>query len=108
MSDVSNGTATGTTTVAYLNRGVVYATVEQDYPLVFENIPANPSKVGVGAGVTKNMGNFESIRIDVSLARPCGTSAEAEDQAFEYTSQWVQGHLTRLIEDATVDQAENL
>lgn len=104
----TNNTATGLTTVEYKRSGVVYNTIEQEYPLVFDNIPEHPSRVGVSGGVTKNLGNFESARMDVTLERPCGNSAEAEEQAFLYTSQWVQEHLIRLIEDATVDHTENL
>ena len=31
----------------------------------------DPAKVRVGRGVTINMGNFESARIDISIEMPC-------------------------------------
>lgn len=30
-----------------------------------------PAYVRVGAGVTKNMGDYESLRVDVSISAPC-------------------------------------
>lgn len=39
-----------------------------------------PAYVRVNAGMTKNMGNFESLRLDVSLTVPC--YAEEVDDVF--------------------------
>ena len=39
-----------------------------------------PAYVRVNAGMTKNMGNYESLRIDVSLTIPCYT--EEVDKVF--------------------------
>ena len=32
---------------------------------------SEPAYVRVGAGVTKNMGDYESLRVDVSITMPC-------------------------------------
>ena len=41
---------------------------------------AEPAYVRVNVGMTKNMGNYESLRLDVSLSVPCYT--EEIDQVF--------------------------
>lgn len=41
---------------------------------------SDPAYVRVNTGITKNMGNYESLRIDVSLSIPC--YPEEVDQVF--------------------------
>jgi hypothetical protein len=40
-----------------------------------------PAYVRVNAGVTKNMGNYESLRVDVSITVPCYTEEVDDVQA---------------------------
>ena len=40
-----------------------------------------PAYVRVNAGVTKNMGNYESLRLDVSISMPCYVEEIDEVQA---------------------------
>jgi hypothetical protein len=51
----------------------------QNKTLSVRKFLVEPSYVRVGAGLTKNMGNYESLRVDVSITRPCYT--EEEDDA---------------------------
>lgn len=51
----------------------------------FESAPA---MVNVGFGLTLNLGNFESARIDVGIEIPCYPS-EAEE-AYNYAHDWVE------------------
>lgn len=53
-----------------------------------------PAKVGVNMGLTLNLGNFESARIDVSISVPC--YREETDEAYRYAREWVE---TRLGEE---------
>lgn len=51
----------------------------------------HPAFVRVGAGLTINTGNFESLRLDVSVSLPCLPS-EVEDayvQASQYTADFL-------------------
>lgn len=45
-----------------------------------EATPADPAYVSVGVGMTENLGNYESLRLDVRVTLPCGTS-DAEVRA---------------------------
>lgn len=63
--------------------------------------------VRVGAGLTINTGNFESLRLDVAVTLPC-LSSEVEDayvQASEYTTNFLaeeQARWTASTQEAPV------
>ncbi len=57
--------------------------------------------VGFKMGMTKNLGNYESVRIDVSLYLPCYTS-EIET-VFEYAREWVDDRMDEVITDINKD-----
>jgi hypothetical protein len=46
------------------------------------------ANVGMKVGITKNLGNYESVRVDVSLFLPCEPDAKSVDDAFETVSIW--------------------
>jgi hypothetical protein len=46
-----------------------------------------PAKVEVKMGMTINLGNYESARVDVGLVVPC--YREEADEAFEWSKKWV-------------------
>lgn len=49
------------------------------------------AKVSVSMGLTLNLGNFESARIDVSVVVPC--YREEVDAAYKYAHSWVEKRL---------------
>jgi hypothetical protein len=51
--------------------------------------------VGVDASFTKNLGNYESMRIGVSLHIPCGHGEI--DEVFEFGKEWVNARMESLI-----------
>jgi len=55
--------------------------------------------VKVSLGVTKNMGNYESLRIGVDLSLPC--SPVEADAAFDKAAKFVENKLNALIEEVT-------
>lgn len=52
--------------------------------------------VGFRAGVTRNMGNYNSLRVEVSLFMPCYPQ-EIED-TFAFTKEWVDNKMNETIE----------
>jgi hypothetical protein len=56
----------------------------------------HPAYLEVGGGVTRNMGDFNSVRINVSLRMPCRTDDVSIQAAFS--------HLTTMV-DTMVDEA---
>lgn len=56
-----------------------------------------PAKVRVGFGLTINMGNYESARLDVSVEVPC--YKEQVDDAYERAKDWVEERVQREVAD---------
>lgn len=56
-----------------------------------------PSKVSVAMGLTINLGNYESARIDVGIVTPC--YREEADAAYDYAHDWVEKRLGSEVQD---------
>ena len=54
-------------------------------------------EVGFEASYTKNLGDYQSARVGVSLKVPC-LSAEVDD-VFAYASDWVNAKLGKIVEE---------
>jgi hypothetical protein len=63
---------------------------QKTMPLKVKKLPADPAYVSIGAGLTENLGNFESLRIDVRVSLPCGESTKAVKSAAKRASTLVQ------------------
>lgn len=57
------------------------------------------ANVGVKLGTTKNLGNYESLRVDVSLFYPCEPNKKDMDKAFKKAFKWVDKKLSGIMED---------
>jgi hypothetical protein len=57
------------------------------------------ANVGVKLGTTKNLGNYESLRVDVSLFYPCDPNKKDMDKAFKKAFKWVDKKLSGIMED---------
>lgn len=53
--------------------------------------------VTMRAGKTTNLGNFESVKFEVSLTQPCEKGGE--DAAFNQTKAWVDEKLALLVSE---------
>lgn len=60
---------------------------------VFETEPA---VIGYSGGKTVNLGNFESIRVDVSIRLPC--YVEELDDAYKWAQDWVGSRIEDEID----------
>ena len=66
--------------------------------MALEAQPLEPfCEVGVEASFTKNLGNFQSARLQVSLKMPA--KASELDETFVFTRDWVNGKLESMITD---------
>lgn len=59
------------------------------------------AKVRVGGGVTKNMGDYESVRVHVEIEMPCEPTWEAVNELYPELSEYVDGRLRDEIALAT-------
>lgn len=64
-----------------------------------QRVPEDHAKASFGMTYTKNLGNFESIKIFVSVTRPCPNTEEALTVAHEANRLWVEEKLGEVIED---------
>lgn len=60
------------------------------------------ANVGVTMSYTKNLGNYESAKIQVALHLPC--TVEAIDQNFDTAQSWVDQKLTKILEEMETEQ----
>ena len=51
-----------------------------------------PASISVKAGLTINLGNYESARVDVMLTMPC--YPEEVDSTYEDVKNWVDGRIS--------------
>lgn len=62
------------------------------------------ARVGYASGTTINLGNYESVRLDVSISIPC--EIEDIDEAFDTCVQFVGEKSTQLLEDNNLDRKD--
>jgi len=70
-------------------------------------IPVGPVKhfnephvtVGLSMAVTRNLGNFESVKMMVSLSMPCANNEEAINATFDEVKGWVDTRVELLNQE---------
>jgi hypothetical protein len=78
-----------TTTVERRRRGEVEDKREVNDKIPQSETIVNPAYVMVKGGVTLNLGDYNSARIDVSVTIPCVFTNKEMDRAFEYAASFV-------------------
>lgn len=58
---------------------------------------SQPASISVKAGLTINLGNYESGRVDVMLTMPC--YPEEVDETYEVVKQWVDARIDKTARD---------
>jgi hypothetical protein len=64
-----------------------------------------PTKVSVTLGYTLNLGNFQSLRLDLGVV-DSSRNGETVDQSFERVYKFVEDKLTEKIKEAQEEAAE--
>jgi len=59
------------------------------------------AEISVSLGSTLNMGDFESLRIQVGLTYPCKPEMKEVEKTFEIISKKVEGMLKKKIKEMT-------
>jgi len=95
--DVHSGKSTiSVITKAYGNEEAETETIE------VQKFDVEPAYVHVRAGVTKNLGEYESLRVDVSLTVPC--YMEQVDDVFDSVAEQVSGMLDDEVDKYLEDR----
>ena len=65
----------------------------------------NPCNVGFSATMTRNLGNYENVKVMVSLYYPC--MAEEIDETFDNVKGWVDKKMGDVLEEIDNDMKCN-
>ena len=57
------------------------------------------ANVGVKVGTTKNLGDYNSLRVDVSLFLPSKTSKKELNKTFKKCFDWCDDKLDKIMDD---------
>lgn len=84
-------------TVLRTKSDVVLSDESEDNTISVRRFKTHPAFVEVRAGVTKNCGNFEFLRLDVSVRLPCYSEeiTEVEKQA----TKWVDDRMSDKLDE---------
>jgi len=74
--------------------------------LAVRKFVTQPARVGVTFGLTVNLGNYESARVEVTLNTPC--YAEEVDAAFEQAKEWVETRIKQEVAAVKKSGASNI
>jgi hypothetical protein len=64
-----------------------------------EVLPANYATVGCRMGHTKNLGNYESLRVEVSISWPCPADGDSIESTYGKCKEWVESKLEAVIKE---------
>lgn len=69
-------------------------TTETPLPPVM--VSGQPALVEVAIGLTRNLGNYESVRLHVGLTLPCPPTEEEINNAYDEAKGWVDSRIESL------------
>ena len=85
---------TATVTTVY---GKIGLPSSKDEEIAVRTFVTNPAMVEIGYGLTLNIGNYESARIDVRVSLPC--YVEETDQAFAFAKKWTEERIQTEVKE---------
>lgn len=77
--------------------GKIGAMEGQTETLEVRTFAAPPAQVELGYGLTLNIGNYESARVDVKISVPC--YREETDAAYEWARGWAEERMRREVNE---------
>lgn len=69
-------------------------------------LPEPHATVGLSIGVTRNLGNYESVKLTVSLFMPCTLDPEDIDATYMEVKGWVDTRVEHINEEISQDLAK--
>lgn len=60
---------------------------------------SEPANVGLSIAHTKNLGNYESVKVQVSLHIPCTPSVEDINHTFEQIEKWCDEKMASVLSE---------
>ncbi len=62
-------------------------------------LPEPHATVGVNAGITKNLGDYNSVKVSVSLFMPCTPTSDDIDETYNQVKSWVDEKITIISQE---------
>lgn len=75
------------------------STTEEEVVASDVNIPTPHASVGLSMGLTKNMGDYENLKVQVSLWLPCAPDAEEIEGTYIAAKEWVDEKIQALNDE---------
>lgn len=63
-----------------------------------------PGRVGVTGSITRNLGDFNSVRVEVSLQLPCLPEVSEAERVYNIASEFVDNKIQSELDTATGDR----
>lgn len=76
--------------------GKIGAPESQDETIEVKNFRVQPAQVEIGYGLTLNIGNYESARVDVKVSVPC--YAEEVNEAYEWAKTFAEERVRQEVQ----------
>jgi len=70
------------------------------------NVTEPYATVSFQQGLTKNLGNYESLKFSVTLSIPCAINGEDIEQTFEQAKSWVDGKINDIMNEVNQSLGE--
>lgn len=90
----NNAPVTATVTRTF---GKIGAPESKDETIEVKTFVTPPASIELGYGLTLNIGNYESARVDVKLSVPC--YKEEVDDAYAWAKKWAEERLQQEVKD---------
>ncbi len=75
-------------------------TITETEEVVDEIVVDKPmANVGLKVGMTKNMGDFNSLRVDVSLFLPSELDTKSLDKTFKRADKWCEKKMKKIMKE---------
>lgn len=91
----------GATVITHKRRGKILddRTVSEILEMASGLDPKHVARVKASKGVTLNLGDFESLRIDAGVELPCRPTVEAISVAFKWATEWCDDQVQKQIDE---------
>ena len=101
VQDVTKAAVKTGTSVQHSKTGAI---VKEDIKGMVE-VPPAYANVGVTASRTINLGEYNNVKLGVSIHHPCAPNPEAIEACYEYCVGWVDEKMAGLTKDHDAESA---
>lgn len=88
--------AVATMTTTKVSSGQVVEETQEQEVVGEEKMEGPCATVTVGMGITKNLGNYESIKFNVSIAIPCAVDVDEIEETYTSGREWIDGKINEF------------